>query len=351
MMKNKTIKFALIGCGAIAHKHVAAVNGLENGEIVGAYDVNQEAGQVFSKKYAIPVFSDVDKLVEATRPDVFNILTPSGFHAENILDLIRFNKHFVVEKPLALDLESVDQILEACHAGGLKVFVVKQNRFNPPIVKLKEAIDSGRFGKLVLGTVRVRWCRTQEYYDSKPWRGTRSIDGGVFANQALHHIDMLAWMMGDVSRIMAMSSAQLVNIEAEDTGAAIFHFNNGALGIIEATMASRPKDLEGSISILGEKGAVEIGGFFMNELKTWNFSEPMAEDKDVWGKFSRVPDGYAWSHTEMYKDIIKCLTLGTESIIVGAEGRLSIKLVNAICLSASNSEEVFFDDLSTDASV
>ena len=219
--------------------------------------------------------------------------------------------------------------------------MVQQNRFNPPILKLKEALDKGRFGKLVLGTIRVRWCREQDYYDQKSWRGTWAFDGGVLTNQASHHIDMLIWLMGEVESVIAKTATRLVNIEAEDTGLAILKFKNGALGVIEATTATRPKDLEGTISILGEKGSVEIGGFFMNELKTWNFTDPDEMDRDIWDKYAKVPAEIAWNHTEFFKDVINSLRDDKKGLIDGLEGRKSVELINAIYESAEIGKEIF----------
>lgn len=340
MKLNQKIKFALIGCGAIANKHMIAINRLDNAEVVGAYDIDFHAAKVFGEKNSIPTFTKVEEMIEKTGPDVLNILTPSGSHAENLLELISFKRHFVVEKPLALRLDQIDQIIERCEARGIKIFVVQQNRFNLPIQMIKEALDKGRFGKLVLGTVRVRWCRQQSYYDQKSWRGTWAYDGGVFTNQASHHIDILIWLMGEVESVMAKIATRLVNIEAEDTGVAILMFKNGALGILEATTATRPKDLEGSISVLGEKGSVEIGGFFMNELKTWNFEEIDDMDAEIWEKFSKVPNGTAWNHTQFFKDVLDSLINEKRGLIDGLEGRKSIELINAIYESAETGREV-----------
>jgi predicted dehydrogenase len=334
-------KFALIGCGAIANKHIIAINRLNNAKVVGACDIDFQTAKTFGEKYQIPIFTNMEEMIKVTNPHVLNILTPSGDHAERILELIHFNKHFVVEKPLALRLDQIDRILEECSKKSLRIFVVQQNRFNPPIQKLKEALDKGRFGKLVMGTVRVRWCRNQAYYDQKPWRGTWAYDGGVLTNQASHHIDMLIWMMGEVESVMAKTATRLVNIEVEDTAAAILKFKNGALGVIETTTAARPKDLGSSISILGEKGAVEIGGFFMNELKIWNFSEPDEMDKEVWDKFAKVPNEPAWNHTEFFKDVIGSLKNNRKGLIDGLEGRKSVELLNATYESAETGKEVF----------
>lgn len=338
---QEKIRFALIGCGTIANKHAIALNRFNDAEVVGGYDVDYHLGTTFAEKHSIPVFKSVEEMIEKTDPQVLSILTPSGKHAENILELIHFNRHFVVEKPLALRLDQIDRILKECDKMGLKLFVVQQNRFNPPIQKLKQALDKGRFGKLVLGTIRVRWSRNQDYYDQKSWRGTWAFDGGVLTNQASHHIDMLIWMMGEVESVMAKTATRLVNIEAEDTGLAILKFKNGALGVIEATTATRPKNLEGTISVLGEKGSVEIGGFFMNELKTWNFSDPDEMDNDIWDKHAKVPDQLAWNHAEFFKDVINSLRDDKKGLIDGLEGRKSVELINAIYESAETGKEIF----------
>lgn len=338
---KEKLRFAVIGCGAIVKKHMIAISTIESAEIVGAFDTNFEALKSFGEEYAVPTFTNVKEMIEKTDPHILNILTPSGTHGQNILELLNFNRHFVVEKPLALRLDQIEKMLEECDERGLKIFVVQQNRFNPPIQKLKEAIDKGRFGKLVIGTVRVRWCRDQHYYDKRKWRGTWAYDGGVLTNQASHYIDILVWMMGEVESVMAKIATRLVDIEAEDVGVAILRFKNGALGIIEATTATRPKDLEGSISILGEKGSVEVGGFFMNELKTWNFSEPDAMDKEICEKFAKVPDQPAWNHTEFFKDVINSIRHNKKGLIDGLEGRKSVELINAIYESHETGKEIF----------
>lgn len=167
------------------------------------------------------------------------------------------------------------------------------------------------------------------------------MDGGVLTNQASHHIDMLVWMMGDVLSVMAMTSTSLANIEAEDTGVAILKFRNNALGIIEATTATRPKDLEGSISILGEKGSVEISGFFMNQLKIWNFSEQDPMDSFIFDNYGNVPDEPAWNHTEYFKNVVESLKSGKRALVDGLEARKSIELISAIYESNEIGKEIF----------
>ena len=273
--------------------------------------------------------------------DVVSILTESGAHAQNAIDLACYGKHILVEKPMSLTLEDADRMITACDIAGVRLFVVKQNRFNYPVVKLKEALEAGRFGKLVLGTVRVRWCRTQEYYDQASWRGTWEHDGGVFANQASHHVDLLQWMMGDVESVVAKSTTALVNIEAEDTGVVILKFKNGALGVIEATTASRPKDLEGSISILGEKATVEIGGFAVNEMKIWNFIEEEAGDKEAVEEYRvNPPDVYGFGHTEYLNNVVQAIQGNKSALVQGLEGRKSLELISAIYESIETGKEV-----------
>ncbi len=338
-MTSNRVRFALIGCGQIAKKHAAAVNRLSDAEIVGVYDENADAAGQFASSHNLQAYDTLDDLVRLTEPDVFSILTPSGAHAENVLSVIGYKRNVVVEKPIALRLDDVDRILEECDKAGVSLFVVQQNRFNPPVQWAKKALEAGRFGKLVMGTVRVRWCRDQKYYDQKSWRGTWALDGGVLTNQASHHIDMLLWMMGPVESVFAKTATRLVNIEAEDTGAAVLKFRSGALGIVEATTATRPRDLEGSISILGEKGSVEIGGFFMNELKTWTFADPSPEDERVWQEGAGVPKEFAWNHTEYLRNVVECIRSESRGLVDGLEGRKSIEVINAIYESSETGVE------------
>jgi predicted dehydrogenase len=242
---------------------------------------------------------------------------------------------------MALTLSDADRMIAACDAAGVKLFVVKQNRFNVPVVKLRESIDCGRFGKLVMGTVRVRWCRPQTYYSQDAWRGTWALDGGVLANQASHHVDMLEWMMGDVDSVFAMSRTALVNIQTEDTAVVVLRFKSGALGVIEATTATRPKDLEGSISILGEGGAVVIGGFAVNEMLTWNFTNPLPGDDDVLKKYSvNPPNVYGFGHQAYYEHAVSSIRNNTEHLVDGKEGRKSLELISAIYESIETRKEV-----------
>ena len=271
-----------------------------------------------------------------------SVLTPSGYHAENVVALAPYGKHIIVEKPMALKLSDADAMIEACDKNRVKLFVVKQNRFNLPVVKLREALVSGRFGKLVLGTVRVRWCRTQEYYDQDEWRGTWALDGGVIANQASHHVDLLRWMMGEPVSVFAKSSTALVDIETEDTAVVVLRFLNGALGIIEATTATRPKDIEGAISVLGETGTVEIGGFAVNKMRIWEFAKKEPADKKVLEQYSvNPPNVYGFGHREYYQHAVDCILNDSQQLVDGLEGKKTLELILAIYESIETGKEVF----------
>lgn len=337
------LKFALVGCGRIAKRHSELLGNeqIDGAVLVAVCDNVYERAKKLGEQFDVPSYADMDKMMEKESIDVVVVLTPSGLHAEHVVNLAKYSKHIIVEKPMALTLADADQMIRACDQTGIKLFVVKQNRFNVPVVKTREALKQGRFGKLVLGTVRVRWCRPQAYYDQDAWRGTWALDGGVLANQASHHVDLLEWMMGDVESVFAMSSTALVDIEAEDTAVVVMRFANGALGVIEATTGTRPKDLEGSISILGEKGTVEIGGFAVNEMKTWNFVETLSGDEDIQSKYSvNPPNVYGFGHQAYYEHIVDCIINGKQHLVDGLEGRKSLELISAIYESIEIKKEV-----------
>jgi UDP-N-acetyl-2-amino-2-deoxyglucuronate dehydrogenase len=337
------INFALVGCGRISKRHseLLGENQVAGAQLVAVCDKIVSKAEVIADKYSIPAYSCLHEMMKTEKIDVVVVLTESGLHAQHTIALAPYGAHVIVEKPMALTLDDADAMIEACDKHGVKLFIVKQNRFNIPVVQLRKALDQGRFGKLIMGTVRVRWCRPQAYYDQDSWRGTWAYDGGVLTNQASHHIDLLEWMMGDVESVFAKSKQALVDIEAEDTAVVILKFRNGALGVIEATTAIRPKDLEGSISILGETGSVEVGGFAVNEMKTWNFTETLEEDSEVIEKYSvNPPNVYGFGHQAYYDHVVDCLDNDTLQLVDGLKGRKSLELINAIYESIETGREV-----------
>lgn len=337
------MKFALVGCGNIAKKHAHVIeNYLDDSEIAGFCDLDINRAKEFAEKHSSKAFPSVKELMDSVgdQVDIISILTPSGTHANNVSEIVKYGKHIIVEKPIALRLVEADEIIKACDTNNVKIFVVHQNRYNLPVIKAREALEQGRLGKMVMGTVRLRWKRDQKYYDSADWRGTWAYDGGVFTNQASHHIDMLTWFMGDVESVKAIGVTRLVDIECEDTGAALLRFTSGALGIIEVTTATRPKDLEGSISILGEKGSIVIGGFFMNELTTWEFENPKEDDKNMIEKYGKNPEGWGYNLGEYLKGVIQSIKSNRAGLVDGLEGRKSLELISAIYESIETGDEI-----------
>ncbi len=338
------LKFGLVGCGRIAKRHseLLGLNQIENALLVAVCDIDEEKAKKIGEQFNVPYYTDMDEMMQNESIDVVSVLTESGYHAKHVINLAKYGKHIVVEKPMALTLDDADAMIRACDENSCKLFVVKQNRFNVPVEKLREAMDEKRFGKLVLGTIRVRWSRDQNYYDQAWWRGRWDMDGGVLTNQASHHVDLLEYMMGDVESVFAKSTTALVNIEAEDTAIVTLKFRNGALGIIEATTAVRPKDLEGSISILGETGTVEIGGFAVNKMLHWNFTHKKEGDDEVMEKYSvNPPNVYGFGHQAYYEHVVDSILNNKKHLVDGLVGRKSLELISAIYESIETGKEVF----------
>lgn len=338
-------KFALIGCGRISKRHgeLLANSHIKNAKLVAVCDIDPVKAQSAGEAYGVPYYSSTSELLKNVEFDVACVLTPSGSHYENSIELMNNKKHVIVEKPMALKLSHADEMIACAKRNQVTLSVVKQNRFNSPVVKLKEELDANRFGKLVMGTVRVRWCRDQSYYDQAEWRGTWAKDGGVFANQASHHVDLLQWVMGDVESVFAKAGTYLVDIEAEDTGVALLKFKNGAVGVIEATTTVRPKDLEGSLSLMGENGNIEISGFAVNKIKNWNFVSSKPSDADVIENFSvNPPNVYGFGHQQFLEAVVKSLNGEAKNPVSGEDGKKSLELITAIYESIASKKEVFY---------
>ena len=342
---SKDFNVALIGCGRIAIRHSEL---LGNFHIAGlklacVCDIDEEKAKNIGKKFSVPFYFDYHEMISKEDIDIIVILSESGNHAKHILDVIKYNKAIVVEKPMALRLDDAKEIISKCKSCNIPLFVVKQNRFNLPIKKTRQAFEQGKFGKMLMGTVRVRWCRDQEYYNQASWRGTWALDGGVIANQAIHHIDLLQWFLGDVESVFTKNVTSLVNIEAEDTSFSVLKFKNGALGIVEATTAIRQKDIEGSISLLGSNGFVEIGGFAANELKHWNFYDDSNDEVFLKERHnSNPPNVYGFGHKEFYEDMVNSLRENLKPTIGGDEGIKSLEIINGMYESFESKKEIFF---------
>lgn len=338
------LRFALVGCGRVCQKHLDSLVGNPAAELVAVCDTVLEKAQRVAAAHGVKAYANYDEMLSQEKVDVVSILTPSGLHAFHTIDIVtKYRVHIICEKPMALRLSDADRMIEACDLAGVRLFVVKQNRYNLPVQKLREAIDHNRLGQIVMGTVRVRWCRPQAYYDSDAWRGTWELDGGVLSNQASHHVDLLEWILGEPVSVMAKTGTYLVDIEADDTAAAIIKFRSGALGIVEATTAARPFDLEGSLSILAEKGSVVIGGFSVNRMEAWNLADETVEQRAaVLKEFSETPPNvYGFGHKRYYSEVIDVLRTNRRALVDGLEGRKSLELINAIYESSETGKEVF----------
>ncbi len=338
------IKFSIIGCGRIFNKHLKFFESSNQKKIklVSVCDVDHKALDKIRTSLIFKKFLSIDKLIKETNPDVVIILTPSGYHYAVFKKISKFRKHVIIEKPVALKSKHVEEMLKISKRNKTHLFVVKQNRYNLPIIELKKAIDKKRFGKIILATTRVRWKRDQNYFNLDNWRGTKKIDGGILWNQASHHIDLLIWLAGSVKSVVAKSRDSLLKIETEDTAICLINFNNGALGIIEATTAVEPKDLEGSVSIIGEKGTVIIGGFAVNKIENWDFIQMSNSDKRIKTSYNTQPENvYGFGHQFMYKDIINKLLKKKSNALEGKKILESVRVIEAIYKSIKLKKEIF----------
>lgn len=333
--------FAVVGCGKISNKHIHALTTLPGARLVTLYDIDhQRATAQAEKASGILVAREFDEALSARGVDAVAICTPSGAHASLAIEAARAKKHVIVEKPLALTLEEADAMIDACDAAGVKLFVVKQNRYNRPVIAARRALDEGRLGRLFLGGARVLWHRNQDYYDSETWRGTWAHDGGVCANQAAHHIDLLVWFMGDVVGVFATGATIMHDIETEDTATVLLRFRHGTTATIQATTCTQPRDLEGSIALFGTKGTIEIGGFAATELHTWMFTEERPEDESIRKEWGSNPKEFAYNHVEFYRDVLQTIASGRRALIDGIEGRRSLEVIHAIYESIETGREV-----------
>jgi UDP-N-acetyl-2-amino-2-deoxyglucuronate dehydrogenase len=339
------VRVALVGCGRIAQRYLALFKdaAIADAKLVAVADPIEERRAKAAAGTSAQPYPDLHAMMrtQGNAIDVVCVLTPSGLHPQHVIALSAYGKHIVVEKPMALDVRDAQIMIDRCSIAGVRLFVVKQNRFNVPVIKMRSALEQGRFGKLITGSVRVRWSRDQAYYDQDAWRGTWEYDGGVFMNQASHHIDLLVWMLGEPVRVWATARRALIDIETEDTGVAVITFANGSIGVVEATTATRPNDLEGSLSLLGSGGTVVIGGFAVNKLETWRFSETRAEDADIVERYSEnPPDVYGYGHGRYLAHVIEAIRSGESALVEGAEGLRSLAVINAIYESVATGQEI-----------
>ena len=318
---NNPIKIALIGCGRISQKHLRAI-ALQGSDakLSVICDTNQErinkAKEFINNAFKnhdqvikeLKIFNDFNKVIESVKQgfieiDLVVLTTPSGLHPIQTIMAAKSGINVCTEKPMATSWEDGISMVKTCDENKVKLFVVKQNRFNPTLQLLKKQIDNDRFGRINLITVNVFWQRPQSYYDQDNWRGTWKLDGGALMNQASHYVDLLIWLNGPVETISAETSTLGREIEVEDTAAISLKWKNGALGTLAVTMLTYPKNIEGSVTILGEKGTVKVGGISVNQIEKWDFEDKNNDDKLVDQVSYNSSKVYGDGHIPFYKNI------------------------------------------------
>ncbi|WP_053368344.1 Gfo/Idh/MocA family protein [Bacillus sp. FJAT-27245] len=329
------LRFAILGCGRISYKHVEAlINNNEYAELAAVCDIDEKMAVQRKEQYEekvqgsdVKVYTDYIEMLEKEQLDVVTIASESGYHAKHAIDCMNNGTHVLVEKPMALSVEDADKMIAVAKEKGKKICVSHQNRFNPPIQKLRRAIEEGRFGRIMSGTARILWTRDMNYYKQAPWRGTAALDGGTLMNQCIHNIDLLQWMLGgsEIERIHAERETFLRDIEMEDFGAILIRFKNGSIGIVEGSAVVYPKNLEETLSIFGEKGTVVIGGLAVNEIKTWQFADERDYDKE--DTSTDIDSVYGEGHTPLYKDFIDAINDNREPLVNGEEGKKAMEII------------------------
>ncbi len=334
------IRVALVGCGRIARNHFDALRAVEGMVLAAVCDVVESRAREAGEAEGVPWYTSYETMLADAPCDAVAICTPSGLHPAQGILAARAGKHVISEKPMAITLGGADDLVAACDAAGVQLFVVKQNRLNPAIQLLRRAVDKGRFGRIFSANATVRWARPQEYYDSADWRGTWEFDGGAFMNQASHYVDLIQWLVGPVESVAAKTATLARQIEAEDIGAAVLKFRSGAIGVIEVTMLAYPRNLEGSITILGEKGSVKIGGTAVNKVDVWQFADYDDDDKAIEAAATNPPNVYGFGHQGYYRNVVRVLRGEARPDTDGRGGRKSLELILAIYESARTGRDV-----------
>jgi UDP-N-acetyl-2-amino-2-deoxyglucuronate dehydrogenase len=338
---NRKIRLALVGCGRISANHFEAIDShAEQAELVGIADIDAAALQRAVARTKAPGFPSIEALLAGADPDLVVLATPSGLHASQAIQVAGTGRHVMTEKPMATRWEDGKAMVEACDAAGVHLFVVKQNRTNPTLRLLKRAVESRRFGKIHLVTVNVFWSRPQSYYDSAAWRGTWEFDGGAFMNQASHYVDMLDWLIGPVESVEAYTATLGRTIEVEDTGVLALRWRAGTLGSLNVTMLTYPKNLEGSVTVLGEKGSVRVGGVAVNRIDHWQFAEPDPMDDEVERASYETTSVYGRGHVAYYENVLAALRGEAAPATDGREGLHSLEILIATYLSARDGRRV-----------
>jgi len=338
---DRPIRFALVGCGRIAKNHFEAIAAHgPQAELVAVCDNKPAALAAAMASTGAAGFDSLQALLAGCDADVIVLATPSGLHPQQAIAAAKAGRHVLSEKPMATKLDEGLAMVRACRDAGVKLFVVKQNRLNKTVQLVKGAIEQGRFGRIFLSTVNVFWTRPQSYYDASPWRGRWDLDGGAFMNQASHYVDLLDWLVGPVDSVHAYTATLDRDIEAEDTGVLSARLRHGGLASINVTMLTYPQNLEGSITILGEKGTVKIGGTAVNQIDHWQFADQQPGDDLVKGSNYDSGSVYGFGHPLYYDNVIKTLRGQASAEVDGYEGLRSLEILIAAYRSARDGQRV-----------
>lgn len=335
------MKYALIGCGRISPNHIEAAKHSKLA-FCAICDLiperMEEKASLFGLPDTVRRYTDYRELLQKETPELVAIATESGNHAAIALACIAAGCHLIIEKPIALSIQDADMIMEAAARKRVKVCACHQNRFNKSVQKIRQAMEGGRFGKMLHGTAHIRWNRGKSYYEQAPWRGTWEQDGGALMNQCIHNIDLLRWMMGGgIDEVFAYTD-RLTHpyIQAEDLGVALIKFKNGSYGIVEGTTNVYPKNLEETLYLFGDRGTVKAGGQSVNIIEEWLFSDGLDDAAQVKETFhENPPNVYGFGHTPLYADVIDAIETGREPYITAEDGKQALELVLAIYQSAA----------------
>lgn len=338
---DRKIKFALVGCGRISKNHFASLDKhVERAEVTDVCDIDPIALESAVKLTGAKGHKDINVLLETSEADVVILTTPSGMHSAQAIRSFEKGFHVISEKPMATRMEDGIAMVKAADEANKRLFIVKQNRRNATLRLLKEAIESGRFGRIYMVNINVFWTRPQDYYSASPWRGTWEYDGGAFMNQASHYVDLLEWLIGPIDSLFAYTGTLERKIEAEDSGAVAVKWRSGAMGSMNVTMLTYPQNLEGSITILGEKGSVRIGGVAVNEIQHWDFSEPHEMDARIKDASYQTTSVYGFGHPLYYDNVINVLQGTAIPETDGRQGLKSLEVLSAIYRSARDGQKV-----------
>ncbi len=338
---DRKIRLAVVGCGRISNNHFDAIEKhAERVELVNVCDSNAEALENAVARTGAKGHRSVSSMLEKTTADLVILATPSGLHPEQTVQIAESGRHVMTEKPMATRWQDGLRMVKACDEANVRLFVVKQNRLNATLQLLKRAVEQKRFGRIYMVSINVFWTRPQEYYDSAAWRGTWEYDGGAFMNQASHYVDLLDWLIGPIESVQAYTATLERNIQVEDSGILNVRWRSGALGSMNVTMLTYPKNMEGSITIIGEKGTVRVGGVAVNEIQQWEFAEPHEDDQKVKTASYETTSVYGFGHPLYYNNVINTLRGEAEPEADGREGLKVLEVLIAAYRSARDGKRI-----------